>query len=103
MLVESQIVVDPEVHQKQYRRHHSDNALTDSELVILLDLAIGLTDKEIAKLARISELVKGSDIMKAKDMICRIIGAYEPDKIEVVDRTYKVGFDLGDSEPEILA
>lgn len=49
VLVESQIVVDPEIHQKQYRSHHADNALTDSELVILLDLAIGLPDKQIAK------------------------------------------------------
>lgn len=54
VLVESQIVVDSEVHQKQYRSHHSDNALSDSELVILLDLAIGLPDKEIAKRRNVS-------------------------------------------------
>jgi DNA-binding NarL/FixJ family response regulator len=54
VLVESQIVVDSEVHQKQYRSHHSDNALTDGELVILLDLAIGLSDKEIAKRRNVS-------------------------------------------------
>ncbi|MFT6301656.1 MAG: DNA-binding NarL/FixJ family response regulator [Granulosicoccus sp.] len=54
VLVESQIVVDSEVHQKQYRSHHSDNALTDGELVILLDLAIGLPDKEIAKRRNVS-------------------------------------------------
>ncbi len=54
VLVESQIVIDPEVHQKQFRSNHSNSSLTDNELDILLDLAIGLPDKEIAKRRNIS-------------------------------------------------
>jgi hypothetical protein len=61
-----------------------------------------LTTREQEKLSRLNELVKGSDIMKAKDMICRIIGAYEADKIEVVQKTYKVGFDLDINDAEII-
>tara|TARA_R110000765_G_scaffold195232_1_gene300807 strand:+ start:1167 stop:1643 length:477 start_codon:yes stop_codon:yes gene_type:complete len=67
-----------------------------------LSLKDELTDKEIAKLKRISELVKGSDIMKAKDMICRIIGAYEPEKVIVENTTYTVGFDMSSDEAEII-
>ena len=70
--------------------------------MVELALKDSLTTREEEKLARLNELVKGSDIMKAKDMICRIIGAYEPDKIEVVERTYKVGFDLDPDEAEII-
>ena len=67
-----------------------------------LSLKDSLTQKEEEKLGRISELIKGSDIMKARDMICRIIGAYEPEKIEVANKVYKVGFDLDVDEAEII-
>ena len=55
-----------------------------------------LTDIELDKLDRLTSLIKGADIMKAKDMICKLIGAYEPAKIEVKEVTYTVGF--SDSE-----
>ena len=61
-----------------------------------------LTQKEEDKLGRLNELVKGSDIMKARDMICKIIGAYEPEVIKVETKTYKVGFDLDASDVEII-
>lgn len=54
VLIESQIVIDPEVHQKQFRNNASVNALSDKELEILLDVAIGLPDKEIASLRNVS-------------------------------------------------
>lgn len=54
VLVESQIVVDPEVYQKQFPSHQSCDALTDNELHILLDLALGLPDKAIAKRRHVS-------------------------------------------------
>lgn len=54
-----------------------------------------LTALEEEKLDRLKDLVKGADVMKAKDMICKIIGAYEPEKIEVTEKTYSVGFDTG--------
>lgn len=55
-----------------------------------------LTAKEEEKLERLSNVLKGSDVMKAKDMICRIIGAYEPEKIEVTNKTWNVSFDDAD-------
>ena len=61
-----------------------------------------LTQKEEDKLGRLNDLVKGSDIMKCRDMICRIIGAYEPEVIKVENKTYKVGFDLDSEEVEII-
>lgn len=48
VLVEAQIIVDPEIHQLQHRQIRSDTALSDVELNILLDLALGLPDKTIA-------------------------------------------------------
>lgn len=70
----------------------------------MLDLAIkpNLTAKEMELLERMKDVIKGSDIMKAKDMICKIIGAYEPERIEVTDKTFKVGFDLDADDAEIL-
>jgi hypothetical protein len=59
-----------------------------------------LTDDEADKLERLSNLIKGSDIMKAKDMICKLIDAYTPTKIEVTNKTYRVGFDLSDEDLE---
>ena len=71
----------------------------------MLDLAMKpkLTAAETEQLERMKEVIKGSDIMKAKDMICKIIGAYEPEKIEVTDKTYKVSFDLDSDDAEIIA
>lgn len=71
----------------------------------MLDLAMKpqLTASETEQLERMKEVIKGSDIMKAKDMICKIIGAYEPEKIEVTDKTYKVSFDLDSDDAEIIA
>jgi len=55
-----------------------------------------LTALEEERLERLSGVLKGSDAMKAKDMICRIIGAYEPEKIEVTNKTWRVSFDDAD-------
>lgn len=49
VLVESQIVVDREVHQVQSRQTRPYEALTDSEYAVLIDMALGLSDKWIAK------------------------------------------------------
>ena len=70
----------------------------------MLTLAIkpNPTAKDIELLERMKDVIKGSDIMKAKDMICKIIGAYEPTKIEVTDVTYKIGFDLDSDDAEII-
>ncbi|MCX7888469.1 MAG: response regulator transcription factor [Rhodobacteraceae bacterium] len=48
VLVEGQIVVDREIHTVQQRRARPAEALTDSEYAVLMDMALGLPDKEIA-------------------------------------------------------
>ena len=49
VLVEAQIVVDREIHQIQRDQTRAGEALTEVELAILSDLALGLPDKTIAK------------------------------------------------------
>jgi len=48
VLVEAQIMVDREIHQIQRDQSRSGEALTEVELAILSDLALGLPDKTIA-------------------------------------------------------
>ena len=49
VLVEGQIIVDREVHRIQRRVSSPMNALDESEFAVLLDLALGLPDKLIAR------------------------------------------------------
>ncbi|MCX2721527.1 response regulator transcription factor [Roseibium salinum] len=49
VLLESQIVVDQEIHRVQQRHIRTHDALTDSEYAVLMDMALGLSDKLIAK------------------------------------------------------
>ena len=56
------------------------------------------TDEELDKLERMKELIKGADVLKAQDMVCKLIGAYEPEKIEISEKVYKIGFDFDDAE-----
>jgi len=51
-----------------------------------------LTKAEAQKLKRLNDMLKASDVLKAKDMLCRITGAYEPDKLQVEQITYKIDF-----------
>lgn len=48
VLLEGQIVVDQEVHRFQQRVRTPRSALSEGEFEVLLDLALGLTDKGIA-------------------------------------------------------
>jgi DNA-binding NarL/FixJ family response regulator len=48
VLLEAQIMVDREIHQIQRDQNRSGEALTEVELAILTDLALGLPDKAIA-------------------------------------------------------
>lgn len=48
VLIEGQIMVDREVHRFQQRAITPRDALTDSEYNVLIDLALGITDKAIA-------------------------------------------------------
>lgn len=49
VLIEGQIMVDREVHRFQQRTSATRDALTESEFNVLVDLALGLTDKTIAE------------------------------------------------------
>ncbi|TQS69917.1 response regulator transcription factor [Rhodobacteraceae bacterium] len=48
VLVEGQIMVDREIHRLQRRTASPRHALDDSEYAVLVDLALGLQDKQIA-------------------------------------------------------
>lgn len=54
VFLESQIVVDQEIHRVQQRKVSTHDTLTDSEYAVLLDMALGLSDKLIAKRQRLS-------------------------------------------------
>lgn len=54
VLIESQIVVDREIHQIQQQKHRSGAALTEVELAILMDVTLGLSDKSISKRRKLS-------------------------------------------------
>lgn len=56
------------------------------------------TEEELDKLDRMKEIIKGADILKAQDMVCKMIGAYEPEKIEISEKVYRIGFDFDDAE-----
>ena len=49
VFLESQIVVDQEIHRVQQRQIRTHDTLTDSEYAVLMDMALGLSDKLIAK------------------------------------------------------
>ena len=56
------------------------------------------TEQEMDKLDRMKDIIKGADVLKAQDMVCKLIGAYEPEKIEISEKVYKIGFDFDDAE-----
>ncbi len=49
VLLEGQILVDREIHQVQQRHIRTHQTLTDSEYAVMIDMALGLPDKWIAK------------------------------------------------------
>ncbi|WP_428646454.1 response regulator [Roseibium sp.] len=49
VFLEAQIVVDQEIHRVQQRHVRTHDTLTDSEYAVLMDMALGLSDKLIAK------------------------------------------------------
>ncbi len=49
VLIEAQRWIDPSVRQVQTRAQHEDQALTDFEYEVLVDIALGLTDQIIAQ------------------------------------------------------
>jgi len=58
-----------------------------------------LTSTESERFNRLSILLKASDANKTRDMVNKLIGAYEPEKQEVTHK-WKVGFGYENSEEE---
>ena len=55
VLVEGQVVVDREIHRLQQRQSRPAQGLSESEYQVLLDMALGLPDREIARRRCMSE------------------------------------------------
>lgn len=55
VLVEGQVLVDREIHRLQQRQSRPAQGLSESEYSVLLDMALGLTDREIARRRSMSE------------------------------------------------
>ena len=73
VLVEGQIMIDREVHSRQTFQSRSREALTEVEHAILLDIALGLPDKQIAERRHLS----------LRTVQNRLISLY--DKLEISD------------------
>jgi len=57
-------------------------------------------DEWWSRYGRMKDIVKASDVNAAKNMIAKLIGAFEPEKIIVEEVKYSVGFDFGNDEIE---
>lgn len=55
VLIEGQVVVDREIHRLQQRQSRPTQGLSESEYSVLLDMALGLPDREIARRRGMSE------------------------------------------------
>lgn len=55
VLIEGQVVVDREIHRLQQRQSRPAQGLSESEYSVLLDMALGLPDREIARRRGMSE------------------------------------------------
>ena len=73
VMIEGQIMVDPEVHRYQARFSTARDRLTDSEYSVLIDLALGMTDKGIAQ----------RRAMSVRSVQNRLLSIYQ--KLEVED------------------
>ncbi|QDL94528.1 response regulator transcription factor (plasmid) [Paroceanicella profunda] len=54
IFLEAQIVIDREVHQIQHARNRPERGLTEAEHAVLVDAALGLTDRCIARRQHLS-------------------------------------------------
>tara|TARA_R110001632_G_scaffold123505_2_gene236249 strand:- start:180 stop:680 length:501 start_codon:yes stop_codon:yes gene_type:complete len=55
-------------------------------------------DEWYARYGRMKDVMSASDNNKAKEMIAKLIGAFEPEKVIIEEKIYKVGFDFDDAE-----
>lgn len=74
------------------------NQVEQYERMVDLSLKEDITEEESDKINRFRWLVSGADIAKYRDMLCKLMGAYEPEKIEVKNKTFNIGFDVDDIE-----
>ena len=61
---------------------------------------IAARDEWFARYGRMKDVISASDNNKAKEMIAKLIGAFEPEKIVIEEKTYNVGFDFDNDEIE---
>ncbi len=75
VLIEGQILVDREVHRFQQRATSPREALSESEFAVLVDVALGLTDKVIAQ----------RRVMSLRSVQNRLIALYDKLGVEAED------------------
>lgn len=76
---------------------------TKAKFLEMIELASRdhLTDRDDLRLSRLTSLLKGSDITRTNDQLAKLMGAYEPDRIEVKQEwTISFGDDDEDDDEE---
>jgi len=69
VLVEGQVLVDREIHRLQQRQSRPAQALSESEYTVLLDMALGLPDREIARRRGMSERTVQNRLLSLYDKL----------------------------------
>ncbi|MDT1061397.1 response regulator transcription factor [Paracoccus sp. CPCC 101403] len=69
VLVEGQVLVDREIHRLQQRQSRPAHALSESEYTVLLDMALGLPDREIARRRGMSERTVQNRLLSLYDKL----------------------------------
>lgn len=69
VLAEGQVLVDREIHRIQQRHTRPAEGLSDSEYQILLDLAVGLPDRLIARRRNLSERTVQNRLLQLYDKL----------------------------------
>ena len=69
VLIEGQVLVDREIHRLQQRQSRPALALNESEYAVLLDMALGLPDREIARRRGMSERTVQNRLLSLYDKL----------------------------------
>ncbi|MBO6893987.1 MAG: response regulator transcription factor [Roseibium sp.] len=86
VLLEAQIVVDQQIHKVQ-RQTRTHDTLTDSEYAVLIDMALGLSDKLIAKRQGMSLRTVQNRLLSLYDKLGVDSLEYSPDDHAINKRT----------------
>lgn len=69
VLVEGQVLVDREIHRLQQRQSRPAQGLSESEYTVLLDMAVGLPDRDIARRRGMSERTVQNRLLSLYDKL----------------------------------